>query len=113
MAVSEGAALAAFAAPSGAVIGSFLNVVIHRLPLGQSLSVPRSRCPACEQPIRALDNVPVLSWLALRGRCRNCGAGISARYPVVEIMTALAFAAVVLARGASAELWAFCPSRRC
>jgi len=109
MAVSEGAALAAFAAPLGAVIGSFLNVVIHRLPLGQSLSVPRSRCPACEQPIRALDNVPVLSWLALRGRCRNCGAGISARYPVVEIVTALAFAAVVLARGADSELWALLP----
>jgi len=109
MAVSEGAALAAFAAPSGAVIGSFLNVVIHRLPLGQSLVAPRSRCPACEQPIRPLDNVPVLSWLALRGRCRGCDAGISARYPLVEIATALAFAAVVLTRGSGAELWAFLP----
>ncbi len=109
MAVSEAAALAAFAVPFGAVIGSFLNVVIHRLPLGQSLAAPRSHCPACEQPIRPLDNVPVLSWLALRGRCRGCGVGISARYPLVEIATALAFAAVVLTRGAGAELWAFLP----
>jgi leader peptidase (prepilin peptidase)/N-methyltransferase len=109
MAVSQSAALAAIAVPFGAVIGSFLNVVIHRLPLGRSLSVPRSRCPGCEQPIRPLDNVPVLSWLALRGRCRSCAAPISARYPLVEIGTALAFAAVVLARGADSDLWAFLP----
>jgi leader peptidase (prepilin peptidase)/N-methyltransferase len=109
MAVSEAAALAAFAAPLGAVIGSFLNVVIHRLPLGQSLSTPRSHCPACKQPIRPLDNVPVLSWLVLRGRCRACGVSIAVRYPLVELVTALAFAAVVLTRGAGAELWAFLP----
>ncbi len=109
MVVPEAAVLAAFAGPFGAVIGSFLNVVIHRLPLGQSLSVPRSHCPSCEQAIRPLDNVPVLSWLALRGRCRSCGERISARYPVVEIVTALAFAAVVLTRPTGAELWAFLP----
>ncbi len=109
MAVSEAAALAAFAAPLGAVIGSFLNVVIHRLPLGQSLSTPRSHCPACEQPIKPLDNVPVLSWLALRGKCRSCGVSISARYPLVEVVTALAFAAVVLTRGVDTELWAYLP----
>ena len=81
----EAAALTIFAVPLGAAIGSFLNVVIHRLPLGQSLSRPRSRCPGCETQIRAIDNVPMLSWLALRGRCRSCGERISARYPLVEL----------------------------
>lgn len=97
------------AAPFGALIGSFLNVVIHRLPLGQSLATPASHCPGCERPIKPYDNVPVLSWLALRGRCRNCGERISARYPLVELVTALAFAGVVLARGVDAELWALLP----
>ena len=109
MPASEAVALTAVAAPVGAVIGSFLNVVIHRLPLGESLARPGSRCPACERPIRPYDNVPVLSWVLLRGRCRNCGAQISPRYPLVELITALAFAGVVLARGLDAELWALLP----
>ena len=71
-----------------AVLGSFLNVVIHRLPLGQSLASPGSRCPSCGTPIAPYDNVPVVSWLLLRGRCRHCGAPISVRYPAVELLTA-------------------------
>jgi leader peptidase (prepilin peptidase)/N-methyltransferase len=78
----------------GLVIGSFLNVVIHRLPRGESLAVPGSRCPSCGHPIRAIDNVPVLSFLWLRGRCRDCGASISWRYPAVELFTGLVFAAI-------------------
>jgi len=88
----------------GAVIGSFLNVVIHRLPLGESLARPGSRCPSCEADIKAYDNVPILSWLWLRGRCRHCGVRISARYPLVELLTAIVFAAVVAVRGADADL---------
>jgi leader peptidase (prepilin peptidase) / N-methyltransferase len=83
----------------GAIVGSFLNVVIHRLPRGESLSHPRSRCPACEAPIAPYDNVPLLSWLLLRGRCRRCGERISPRYPAIELLTAAAFAAVVAVRG--------------
>jgi leader peptidase (prepilin peptidase) / N-methyltransferase len=94
----------AFAAPFGLAIGSFLNVVAYRLPRGESLAVPRSRCTSCEQAIRPLDNVPVLSWLALHGRCRNCKVRISARYPAIEALTALVFAAVVLVRGVGPEL---------
>jgi leader peptidase (prepilin peptidase)/N-methyltransferase len=88
----------------GAVVGSFLNVVIHRLPRGESLVHPRSRCPACGTQIAEYDNVPIVSWLALRGRCRHCGEPISPRYPVVELLTALAFAAVVLVRGLDDDL---------
>jgi leader peptidase (prepilin peptidase)/N-methyltransferase len=88
----------------GAVVGSFLNVVIHRLPRGESLVHPRSRCPACGRQIAGYDNVPILSWLALRGRCRHCGEPISPRYPVVELLTALAFVAVVLVRGFDDDL---------
>jgi leader peptidase (prepilin peptidase)/N-methyltransferase len=83
----------------GALIGSFLNVVIHRLPLGESLVSPGSHCPACDAPVRSFDNVPVLSWVVLRGRCRSCGAPISVRYPAVELLTAASFAAVVAVRG--------------
>ena len=106
---SEAAALTFFAAPFGAAIGSFLNVVIHRLPLGQSLSRPRSRCPGCETQIRAIDNIPLVSWLVLRGRCRTCGERISVRYPLVELVTAVAFVAVVLASGWNADLLALLP----
>jgi leader peptidase (prepilin peptidase) / N-methyltransferase len=88
----------------GAVIGSFLNVVVHRVPLGESLVSPGSHCPHCDAPVKPYDNVPVLSWLLLRGRCRNCGEGISARYPLVELATALVFAAVVAARGFDDDL---------
>ncbi len=83
----------------GAIIGSFLNVVIYRLPRGESLSHPRSRCPGCGAPIAPYDNVPILSWLVLRGRCRRCGEPISPRYPAIELLTAASFAAVVAARG--------------
>ncbi len=79
----------------GAIIGSFLNVVIHRLPLEESIVFPNSRCPSCSAVIAFYDNVPVLSYVALRGRCRNCQTGISPRYPAVEILTALIYVAVV------------------
>ena len=92
-----------FAAVMGAIFGSFLNVVAYRLPRGESLSRPRSRCPGCEKPIRPYDNVPVLSWLMLRGRCRSCGERISARYPLVEAATALLCALVVVAKGADED----------
>src|SRR5918992_5553823 len=88
----------------GALIGSFLNVVAHRVPLGESLVSPGSRCPACGAPVKPYDNLPVVSWLLLRGRCRNCGAPISPRYPLVELATALAFAAVVAVRGFDDDL---------
>jgi leader peptidase (prepilin peptidase)/N-methyltransferase len=94
----------AFAAPFGLLIGSFLNVVAYRLPRGESLVKPRSRCTSCGTEVRAIDNVPVLSWLVLRGRCRHCSAQISARYPVIELLTAVVFGAVVLARGVHPEL---------
>ncbi len=83
------------AAAFGLVIGSFLNVVAFRLPAKMSLSLPASHCPSCETPIKAYDNVPLLSWLILRGRCRSCAEPISARYPIVEALTAALFAAVV------------------
>jgi leader peptidase (prepilin peptidase) / N-methyltransferase len=82
----------------GLIIGSFLNVVAYRLPRGESLVKPRSRCPNCETPIRPYDNIPVLSWLLLRGRCRHCGHSISPQYPIVEATTVALFAAVVGAR---------------
>jgi leader peptidase (prepilin peptidase)/N-methyltransferase len=83
----------------GAAIGSFLNVVIHRVPLSQSIMHPPSSCPGCGHAIRAFDNVPVLSWLVLRGRCRDCGIGISPRYPLVEIAGAAAFVGLALVDG--------------
>jgi leader peptidase (prepilin peptidase)/N-methyltransferase len=89
----------------GAVIGSFLNVVAWRLPREESLVSPGSRCPACGTAVKPYDNVPLLSWLVLRGRCRACGARISVRYPAVEAVTALLFVAVVLAAGADRDVW--------
>jgi leader peptidase (prepilin peptidase) / N-methyltransferase len=77
----------------GLVIGSYLNVVVHRLPRGLSTVLPRSRCPRCRAPIRAWDNLPVLSYLLLRGRCRHCGGGIAWRYPLVELLTGVCFVA--------------------
>jgi leader peptidase (prepilin peptidase) / N-methyltransferase len=88
----------------GLVVGSFLNVVIHRLPLGESLVHPRSRCPSCGTQIAGYDNIPIVSWLVLRGRCRHCKAAISPRYPAVELLTAVAFAAVVLVGGLDDDL---------
>ena len=83
-----------FAFVFGLAIGSFLNVVIYRLPEGLSLVSPGSRCPACSAPIRAWDNLPVLSYLILRGRCRQCRTSISVRYPTVELFTAVVFAVI-------------------
>jgi leader peptidase (prepilin peptidase)/N-methyltransferase len=88
----------------GALIGSFLNVVAHRVPAGESLISPGSHCPHCGAPVKPYDNVPVVSWLVLRGRCRSCGAPISPRYPLVELATALTFAAVVAVRGFDDDL---------
>ena len=88
----------------GAMVGSFLNVVIHRLPRGESLVSPRSHCPECERPIRPWDNVPLLSWLLLRGRCRHCDTRISGRYPLIEALTVVTFVAVALTRGVHPEL---------
>ncbi len=88
----------------GAVIGSFLNVVAHRVPRGESLVSPGSHCPGCGAPVRPYDNIPVVSWLLLRGRCRNCGMRIAPRYPLVELATAIAFAAVVAVRGFDDDL---------
>lgn len=76
----------------GLLVGSFLNVVIWRVPRKESVVRPRSRCPQCGHEIRGRDNVPVLSWLLLRARCRDCGARVSARYPLVELLTASLFA---------------------
>lgn len=84
------------AAVIGLAVGSFLNVVVHRVPAGLSVVRPASACPGCGTEIRARDNIPVLSWILLRGRCRNCGTGISLRYPLVEAGTGLAFVAVAV-----------------
>jgi leader peptidase (prepilin peptidase) / N-methyltransferase len=93
-----------FVAALGAMVGSFLNVVIHRLPRDQSVVFPSSRCPSCGAAIRPYDNVPILSWLVLRGRCRSCKVRINARYPAVEALTALLFALVLLQQGLTAGL---------
>ena len=95
------------AAVFGLLIGSFLNVVIARVPAGESVVRPGSRCPACGVPIAARDNIPVLSWLLLRGLARCCGARIGLRYPGVELTTALALAGVAAWAGASWRLPAF------
>lgn len=78
----------------GLAVGSFLNVVIHRIPRKESVVAPRSRCPGCGTEIAPRDNIPVLSWILLRGHCRTCGVPISARYPAVEIGCAVLFAAM-------------------
>lgn len=86
----------------GLAVGSFLNVVVHRVPAGVSVVSPPSACPTCQTPIRKRDNVPVISWIALRGRCRDCSAPISPRYPLVELGTAALV--VVAALTAAPEL---------
>ncbi len=80
----------------GLVVGSFLNVVIWRVPRGESVVHPRSHCPGCNAGIRPRDEVPVLSWLLLRGRCRDCGEPISVRYPLIELLTGVLFAGIAL-----------------
>jgi leader peptidase (prepilin peptidase)/N-methyltransferase len=96
---------AVLAAILGAVIGSFLNVVAYRLPRKESLLHPGSHCPECDTPIKPYDNVPVLGWLMLRGRCRACKAKISWRYPLVEAVTGLLCAGVVARYGADRDVW--------
>jgi leader peptidase (prepilin peptidase)/N-methyltransferase len=88
----------------GLIAGSFLNVVIHRVPLRQSVVWPASRCPACGEPIEPRDNVPLLSYVVLRGRCRSCKAPISARYPLVEALTGVLFAGAAYEFGLSLDL---------
>ena len=91
-----GVALTVIAGILGLLVGSFLNVVIYRVPLGKSIVSPPSSCTNCGVRIRATDNIPVLSWLFLRGRCRNCGDRISPRYPLVELLTGALFVAIAL-----------------
>jgi leader peptidase (prepilin peptidase) / N-methyltransferase len=95
--------IAAFALPSGLALGSFLNVVAARLPLRQSIVSPGSSCPACSAPIALYDNVPLLSFLLLRGRCRSCGVSIAWKYPAVEAVTGLLVSGCFLRFGLSGE----------
>jgi leader peptidase (prepilin peptidase)/N-methyltransferase len=88
----------------GTILGSFLNVVIVRLPQRQSIISPGSRCPACGSPIRFYDNIPLMSYVILRGRCRSCGSHISVRYPTVEALTGLLLVALVARFGLSPDL---------
>src|SRR5260370_9790668 len=97
----------------GAIIGSFLNVVIHRLPREESIVFPNSRCPSCGTVIAFYDNIPVLSYAVLRGRCRSCKTHISARYPAVELLTALLFVPLTWPYGPTPALpfdLLFCPA---
>jgi leader peptidase (prepilin peptidase)/N-methyltransferase len=96
--------LGVFAFALGACIGSFLNVVVWRLPRGESLIRPGSHCPSCNAAIPAWANVPLVSYLALRGRCRACGAHISLRYPLVEALTGVLFVALLWAHGPTPRL---------
>ena len=91
----------------GVVVGSFLNVVIHRVPERRSVVRPRSSCPRCDTTLKPWDNLPVISWLLLRGRCRSCDGAISIRYPLVEVATAALFVAAALRFGADPVLPAF------
>src|SRR2546429_721381 len=94
----------ALAALLGASVGSFLNVVAHRVPRGESLIAPGSHCPNCASAIKPYDNVPVLGWLLLRGRCRHCDAAIAARYPLIEALTAALAVGVVLTKHSAVEI---------
>jgi leader peptidase (prepilin peptidase)/N-methyltransferase len=89
----------------GAAFGSFVNVIAYRLPRRESIVKPRSRCPGCETTIRARDNIPIVSWVLLRGRCRDCKMSISPRYPLVEAVTAGLFVLLGLKFGREAALW--------
>jgi leader peptidase (prepilin peptidase) / N-methyltransferase len=93
-----------FAGVMGAVIGSFLNVVAYRLPRHESLVAPGSRCPKCGAHVRPYDNIPILSYLLLRGHCRSCSAAISPRYPLVEAITAALCAGAVLVHHSAASI---------
>ena len=91
--------LVAFAALIGLIVGSFLNVVIYRLPRGESIAYPASHCPSCSHALSAMENVPLFSWIVQRGRCRHCEAPISSRYPLVEALTAALFALTAVTFG--------------
>jgi leader peptidase (prepilin peptidase)/N-methyltransferase len=93
-----------FAGVLGAIVGSFLNVVAYRLPRHESLLAPASHCPKCDTPVRPYDNIPVLSWLLLRGHCRTCGDSISIRYPLVEALTGALCVGAVLAHHTAASI---------
>lgn len=92
-----------YAGVIGAAIGSFLNVCIYRWPAEQSVIRPRSRCPGCERAIAWYDNIPILSWVMLRGRCRHCGTRISAQYPIIETATALIWIGSAAVHGPTVE----------
>jgi len=94
----------------GAIIGSFLNVCIHRMPREESIVRPGSRCPACGAAIRFYDNIPLVSYLILRGRCRRCGRGISIRYAAIELLTAVLFAALFRRISSLPAITSFGPS---
>ncbi len=87
----------------GLLVGSFANVVIWRFPRGESLSSPGSRCPSCGTPVRWFDNIPIISWMLLRGRCRSCDAPIAKRYPSVELLSGFLWLASALGWGVSAQ----------
>ena len=89
----------------GLVVGSFVNVLVHRLPRGESVVSPPSHCPSCGAPVRAYDNIPVLSWLLLRGRCRACRAPIAVRYPMLELANGILWTFVYLRARAGEELF--------
>ncbi len=91
----------------GLLIGSFLNVLVYRVPREESIAFPPSHCPSCDTPIKRRHNVPVLGWLLLRGRCASCAEHISVRYPLVEAGTAALFAAITIRFGLSAQLPAY------
>ena len=93
--------MAVFVFLFGAAVGSFLNVCIYRLPLDQSIVSPGSRCMSCGAAVRWFDNIPVISWIVLRGRCRGCGVGFSIRYPLVELLTACLMLVLFLRFGLS------------
>lgn len=96
--------VATFAGVLGTIIGSFLNVVAYRLPRHESLMTPASHCPGCGTPVKPYDNIPVLSWLLLRGHCRSCGEPISVRYPIVEALTGALCVGAVLAHHSAATI---------
>jgi leader peptidase (prepilin peptidase)/N-methyltransferase len=102
--VLEVAAVAGATGFIGALVGSFLNVVVHRLPRGESVVRPRSRCPQCGTELAGRDNVPILSWVTLGGKCRSCRTSIPARYPLVEALTATCFAGAAAVNGVDLDL---------
>ena len=93
----------------GACVGSFLNVVVYRLPRGKSLIRPASRCPQCNHPIRPWDNIPIVSWIFLRGRCRDCGSNISGQYPLTEALIGIWFLSCSLVTMNTVSTWRISP----